>query len=342
VLLVVYWALTLPALGQEIAFLVQQYPMQRNVTLRLVEPLGAPEDDASTSSGAAPPAAVDSPVTSSVLAAGVAIRVGGAVVQAAGHVILTVDALAVAPGEQVAIVGPSGAGKSSLVGLLLGWHAVAPGALLVDGVAPVGEALEALRRQTVWVDPTVYLWNRSLTDNLTYGAAATSAAVAGAVADAELTEVVGRLSHGAATPLGEAGALVSGGEGQRVRFARGLVRPRPRLVILDEPFRGLARDQRQALLARARERWTGATLFCVTHDIDETRGFPRVLVVAEGRVVEDGAPATLLAQPGSRYAALLAAETRVREAAWSPDGAMSWRRVRLRGGRVAAPPGEGR
>ena len=63
--------------------------------------------------------------------------------------------------------------------------------------------------------------------------------------------MVRRLPEGLATPLGEAGGLVSGGEGQRVRFGRGLLRERPRLVILDEPFRGLSRDQRQALL-RAR------------------------------------------------------------------------------------------
>ncbi len=101
--------------------------------------------------------------------------------------------------------------------------------------------------------------------------------------EAELGEVVRRLPEGLGTPLGEAGGLVSGGEGQRVRFGRGLLRERPRLVILDEPFRGLSRDQRQALLARARRRWSSATLFCVTHDIAETAAFPRVLVIADGQ-----------------------------------------------------------
>ena len=74
-----------------------------------------------------------------------------------------------------------------------------------------------------------------------------------------------------------------------------------------------------------------ATLFCVTHDIAETEAFARVLVVADGRVVEDGAPAALLAQAGSRYAALLRAEERVRAETWS---AASWRRFRLEEGRV--------
>ena len=93
-----------------------------------------------------------------------------------------------------------------------------------------------------------------------------------------------------------------------MRFGRGVLRRNPALVILDEPFRGLARDQRAALLARARRRWSDATLLCVTHDIGETERFARVLVVADGQIVEDGAPDALRARPGSRYAALLAAE----------------------------------
>jgi len=102
-------------------------------------------------------------------------------------------------------------------------------------------------------------------------------------------------------------------------------------VILDEPFRGLAREQRAALLARARRRWSDATLLCVTHDIGETERFARVLVLADGKIVEDGAPDILRARPASRYAALLEAEQRVRASAWS---AAAWRRLRLEAGRL--------
>ncbi len=112
ILLTVYWALSLPALGQELSSAVQQLPPQRNLTLRLLEPLGAPEDPAARDPGAA---RLDGP-------GGVRIRLSGVRVVAGGHEILQVDDLAFAPGEHVAIVGPSGAGKSSLVGLLLGWH----------------------------------------------------------------------------------------------------------------------------------------------------------------------------------------------------------------------------
>lgn len=346
-LLVVYWALSLPALGQELALFVQQIPAQRNLTLRLIEPLGAPEEGPSETGH---DAATRAPAEG---AAG--IELDDVRVVAGGHQILEIGALTIAPGEHLAIVGASGAGKSSLVGLLLGWHHPATGSVCVDGLGLDGAGLEALRRRTVWVDPSVYLWNRSLLENLTFGsprAAATPEMVPGSespglpavpggaavdpavdetVGEADLREVVRRLPLGLGTPLGEAGGLVSGGEGQRVRFGRGLLRRAPRLVILDEPFRGLAREQRGLLLSRARRRWSSATVICVTHDIEETASFPRVLVVADGRVAEDGAPSALLARPGSRYAALAEAERRVMAASWSGD---VWRRVRLQEGQL--------
>jgi ABC-type bacteriocin/lantibiotic exporter with double-glycine peptidase domain len=332
-LLLVYWALSLPALGQELTALVQQIPAQRNLTLRLLEPLGAPEDDAAGAATAAPVADAGFPVDD--IAGGVRVQLEDVRVVAGGHQILEVGALTIAPGEAVAIVGASGAGKSSLVGLLLGWHRPATGTVRVDGAPLDGAGIAALRRRTVWIDPAVYLWNRSLVDNLAFGLAATPEGLGAVLDEADLGEIVRRLPEGLATPLGEAGGLVSGGEGQRVRFGRGLLRESPRLVILDEPFRGLSRDQRQALLARARRRWSSATLFCVTHDIDETAAFPRVLVIADGRVAEDGAPAALLAQPGSRYAALAEAERRVRAAAWSGE---RWRRLRLEDRRIVEQP----
>jgi ABC-type multidrug transport system fused ATPase/permease subunit len=325
-LLAVYWTLSLPMLGYDLALFVQQVPAQRSLTLRLVEPLGAPEereDDEPALASAVPRA----PDTGDA----VAINLRDVHVVAGGHEILEVGALAIRPGEHVAIVGPSGAGKSSLVGLLLGWHRPASGTVTVDGRALGPAELEALRQRTVWVDPSVYLWNRSLAANLGFGLEPPPADLAPAIAEAELDEVTRRLPRGAETPLGEAGGLLSGGEGQRVRFARGVLRPRPALVILDEPFRGLAREQRAALLTRARRRWSDATLLCVTHDIGETERFARVLVIADGKIAEDGAPDALRRRPGSRYAQLLDAEHRVRGTSWT---AAAWRRLRLEGGRI--------
>ena len=179
-------------------------------------------------------------------------------------------------GEHVAIVGASGAGKSSLVGLLLGWHRPAAGSVRVDGAPLDVAALEALRQRTVWVDPSVYLWNRPLAHNLAFGlpAAPDHHTLAQALAEAELDDVVQRLPRGAGhAARARRGRWCRAGRGSASASGAACCARAPALVVLDEPFRGLAREQRGELLARARRRWAGATLLCVTHDIHETEQF---------------------------------------------------------------------
>jgi ATP-binding cassette subfamily B protein len=103
-------------------------------------------------------------------------------------------------------------------------------------------------------------------------------------------------------------------------------------VILDEPFRGLGRDVRRRLLRRVRRRWPGATVLCITHDVEETLDFDRVVILERGRVAEVGAPSRLASVPGSRYRALLDTERAVGEEVWSAE---VWRRLRLERGRLA-------
>lgn len=319
-LLLVYWALKLPSLGGRLAGTVLAWPAQRNVMARLLEPLEAPEDA---------PAAAPLPATGT---RGVALRLSRVRVVAAGHEILRGVNLAIGAGEHVAIVGASGAGKSTLLGLLLGWHRPAEGRVVVDGRSADAGLVAALRAQVAWVDPAVQLWNRALADNLGYASDTASPERLARVLDAaDLHGLLQRLPQGLQTPLGEGGALLSGGEGQRVRFGRALLQGGVRLALLDEPFRGLDRTQRRRLLARARRWWHGSTLLCVTHDVGETLAFDRVLVVEDGRIVEDGAPIALAARR-SRYAELLAADADAQRRLW--HGA-HWRRLRVEGGRVA-------
>jgi ATP-binding cassette subfamily B protein len=254
----------------------------------------------------------------------------GVTVRAGGHTLLAEVNLYVEAGCHVAVVGPSGAGKSTLLGLLLGWHRAAAGQVLIDGERLDAARLDRLRNETAWVDPAVQLWDDSLIANLLYGTTTTDASALGPVLEqADLYDVLQRLPDGLQTGLGEGGGLLSGGQGQRVRLGRALVRADARLVLLDEPFRGLDRAQRGALLGRARQVWQGATLFCVTHDVGQTRDFERVLVIEDGRVVEDGCPALLAEQPASRYRALLDAEDAVRFGLWSST---HWRRLSLEAG----------
>ena len=367
VLLLVYWALSLPALGQELALVLSRYPWYRNVTLRLLEPLGASGTEVgSRARDHAPAAAPAHAAASSELAVGVgalavgagddaampvwtkaeatarpvpagagvgvgvAISLRGLGVQAGGHVILRDVTIEIQPGEHVAIVGPSGAGKSTLVGVLLGWHAAARGEVLTDG-EPLDESkLDDLRRETAWADPGVRLWNRSLVENLRYGGDGDG--FGAAIDTALLKEVLETMPDGMQTPLGEGGGLVSGGEGQRVRLARALMRPQARLVILDEPFRGVGRDDRNLLLKRCRRLWSRATLLYVTHDVRQTLSFDRVAVLEHGRLVESGRPSDLISVGAGHYAALLDADERARKTLWS--GAR-WRRLWLEGGRLS-------
>ena len=342
-LLLVYWALKLPALGSGVGGLARQYPMQRNVLMRLFEPLTAPEDlpasqpltsETSASQGnvALPLSLVPAggsrlrPVLGHACTsdkfnpAGAAIRIEQGRVLAGGHAILSGVDLHIAAGEHVAIVGASGAGKSSLFGLLLGWHRLADGRLTIDGQPLDSAAQDTLRRQTAWVDPGVQLWNASFLDNLGYASGDDGLARVGEVmVAARLRGVLSKLPQGLQTPLGEGGARLSGGEGQRVRLGRAMLQTGVRLALLDEPFRGLDREQRSELLADARAWWRHSTLLCVTHDVGQTLGFDRVLLVDDGRIVEDGVPAQLAAGD-TAYARLLQAETQVRSAVWQRDG----------------------
>jgi ATP-binding cassette subfamily B protein len=364
VLLMVYWALNLPALGQEIAMLAQQYPSQRNLTLRLLEPLGAPEeegrgdgatgrrgDEESEKRGEifslAPPLLPVAPSPRRPVATGVALSFENVSVRAGGHLILDNFDLRIEAGSHVAVVGPSGAGKSSFVGLLLGWHRAADGRVTVDGDDLTSRRLARLRRETAWVDPAMQLWNRSFIDNLRYGHLDYGLRVAdcgfeesndagirnpqSVIEMADLRRVLEKLPEGLQTRLGEGGGLVSGGEGQRVRFGRALMKADARLVILDEPFRGLDREKRRALLERAREFWRDATLLCVTHDVGETLDFDRVLVMDRGRIVEDAQAVKLASRRDSLYRAMLDDEEVVRAEMWASD---EWRRLRVDGGRL--------
>lgn len=321
VLLLVYWALNLPALGQEVAIIAWQYPSYRNITLRLLEPLGALEQRAPGVVATVQPAT----------AASIAFENVGVVV--AGHPVLRDINLSIAPGTHVAIVGASGAGKSSLVGLLLGWHRAASGSVLVDGVPLDDARLDQLRPRTAWVDPAVQLWNRPLADNLRYGLPdSPRMLIENAIDAAELARVIERLPNGLETPLGEAGGLVSGGEGQRVRLGRALLRPGVRLAILDEPFRGLDLEQRHKLLARTRDIWRDATLLAISHDIAEAMTFQRVLVLEDGRIAEDGDPQELARDAESRFHAMLQAERLVREEFWNGP---QWRHLHLNNGQLS-------
>jgi ABC-type bacteriocin/lantibiotic exporter with double-glycine peptidase domain len=317
-LLVTYWALSIPVLGEQIALAARAYPRVRNTVLRLLEPLDAPEDRVPDVATACRPGAVS-------------LELREVDVVAGGHAVLRSVDLVVPAGQHVAIVGASGAGKSSLVALFLGFHRAIRGEVRVDGAVLDADGLAALRPHVAWIDPSVQLWNRSLLENVRYGAEDPTLAPGDVLEDAELLPVLERLPDGLGTILGEGGGLLSGGEGQRVRTGRAFARSAVRLALLDEPFRGLDRDTRRSMTATARRLFAKATMLAVSHDVRDTDGFDRVLVVDEGRIVEDGAPRELLVDAGSRYRRLYDADQARSEKLW---GNPVFRRIQVARGRI--------
>ena len=323
ILLVVFWSLRFPVLGQRLLVLTRLFPSMMNRVRRLLDLLGnAAEADAPAIPlpEAAPQAAT------AAIKGGVAISLQNVRVKGGGHILLDKVTLDIKPGEHVAIVGPSGAGKSTLVGILLGWLRPAKGEIQIDGRPFDQGEVDKLRRVTSWVDPAIHIWNQSLLENLRYGNdSARTWALEQALKGADLLDILEALPEGLQTGLGEGGGLVSGGQGQRVRLARAMLRSDVRLAILDEAFRGLDRDRRAKLLQAARTLWKDITLLCVSHDVIQTKGFDRVLVIENGRVVENAPPGELLANEHSRYSQLVRADEENHKSLWRGGTWKYWR-----------------
>jgi ATP-binding cassette subfamily B protein len=246
--------------------------------------------------------------------------------------VLDAVSLKVEPGEHVGVVGHSGAGKSALMGLLLGWYEPSEGAIRIDGAPLDRQELARLRTCTAWIDPQVHLFRATLLDNLCYGNGTPDRLDRMRILDeAGLIGMLRHLPEGMLTQLGEGGALLAGGEGQRIRIARALAKDTTRLAILDEPWRGLPRATRTRLLRMVRERFTTATLLFVTHDIRDTLALDRVVVLQSSRIIEQGAPEQLAADHSSHYRALLDAQEQAERDVWSQA---HWRSLRLRSGKI--------
>ncbi|TDB70072.1 thiol reductant ABC exporter subunit CydD [Micromonospora sp. KC723] len=194
--------------------------------------------------------------------------------------------LTVRPGERIAVVGPSGAGKSTLLGLLLGFVTPTAGRVTVDGVDLAHVDLDGWRRQVAWVPQRAHLFAASLADNIRLGAPDTpDAALATAVADAALDDVVAALPDGLATILGERGHGLSSGQRQRVALARAFLRDAP-LVLLDEPTARLDTASEAVVLAATRRLVQGRTALLVAHRPALLADADRILRVQDGRVTE--------------------------------------------------------
>ena len=211
--------------------------------------------------------------------------------------------LDIQPGERVALVGHSGAGKSTIVSLLSRLYDVEQGEITIDGQDIRDMTQNGLRSQISVVTQEASMFNRSAMDNILYGnpaageAAARRAAQEAAADDfiADLQDYRGR--EGYAAHLGERGVKLSGGQRQRVALARAILKDAP-ILVLDEATAALDSESEAAIQEALARLMPGKTVIAIAHRLSTIAHMDRIIVMADGRIAEQGSHAELLAAGG--------------------------------------------
>jgi ATP-binding cassette, subfamily B, multidrug efflux pump len=221
--------------------------------------------------------------------------------------------LTIKPGEKVGLVGRSGAGKSTLVNLLLRFYDLEQGKILIDGQDICQVQQESLRAQIAMVTQDTSLLHRSVRENVLYGKPDASeaellAAIQAAEADvfiAELTDPKG--NQGLDAQVGERGVKLSGGQRQRIAIARVLLKNAP-ILILDEATSALDSEVEAAIQQSLNTLMAGKTVIAIAHRLSTIAAMDRLIVLDQGRIVEEGTHQQLIAA-GGIYAQLWAHQT---------------------------------
>ena len=201
----------------------------------------------------------------------------------------------VEPGEKVAVVGASGAGKSTLVKLLFRFYDVTSGAVLLDGQDVRSVTQHSLRKQIGIVPQDTVLFNDTITENIRYGdPEADDHAVDSAIRLAHLHDFISQLPQGGDTQVGERGLKLSGGEKQRVAIARTVLK-RPPIMVFDEATSSLDSRSEQAILSALREIAEEHTSLVIAHRLSTIIDADRIIVLDNGKIVEQGTHDELLA-----------------------------------------------
>ena len=213
------------------------------------------------------------------------------------------------PGETVALVGVSGAGKTTLIYLIGRFVEPSGGQILIDGY-DVGELCsKSLRDQISMVEQHVFLFQGSVADNIRYGKpGATKTEIVEAGRMANLDEFILRLPQGYEAQLGQLAQTISGGERQRIALARALV-GNPKILILDEAMSALDTESEAAVQEAIRRAMRDRTTIVVAHRLSTVAVADRVLVMDDGRIVEEGAPEDLI-QHGGMFCRLFGKQLR--------------------------------
>jgi ATP-binding cassette, subfamily B, bacterial len=232
---------------------------------------------------------------------GVSFHYPGAAAPALEH--LSFD---LAPDETMAIVGASGAGKTTLVKLMLRFYDPTAGRVLLDGADLRQLRLDSLRESIALVAQETLVFDGSVRDNIAYGrAGATMADIERAAVAADAHEFIRALPEGYDAQVGQRGRRLSGGQRQRLAIARAMVRDAP-LLMLDEPTTGLDGGSAARVMEPMRRLTEGRATIVISHNLATVRHADAILLLRDGRAVERGTHAELLARGGD-YARLYAA-----------------------------------
>lgn len=221
--------------------------------------------------------------------------------------------LDIRPGQKVGLVGRSGAGKSTLVNLLLRFYDVEAGRILIDGQDIAGVTQESLRAQIGMVTQDTSLLHRSLRENIVLGrTGASEKEIRLAAEEAEALEFIEELvdqrgRRGFEAHVGERGVKLSGGQRQRIAVARVMLKDAP-ILVLDEATSALDSEVESAIQENLSKLMNGKTVIAIAHRLSTIAAMDRLIVLDEGRVIEDGSHDELLAR-GGLYASLWARQS---------------------------------
>ena len=204
----------------------------------------------------------------------------------------------VVPGETVAIVGPSGAGKSTVFSLLLRFYDPQLGGITVDGLDARSVSPDDLRERMAIVPQDVTIFAASIHDNIAFGRPGASREdVRAAAIAAQADEFIARLSQGYDTEVGERGITLSGGQRQRIAIARAILKNAP-ILLLDEATSALDAESETLVQKALDGLMQGRTTLVIAHRLATVLKADRILVMDQGRIVEEGTHQSLIRQGG--------------------------------------------
>ncbi|MGO9135011.1 MAG: ABC transporter ATP-binding protein [Methylovirgula sp.] len=222
-----------------------------------------------------------------------------------------------APGETTALVGPSGGGKSTILALLQRFYHPLHGRISIDGVDIATVDIASLRGAIAFVSQDVFLFRASIADNIALGRpGATHAEIAEAARKAHAHDFILSFAEGYGTSVGEQGMQLSAGQRQRIAIARAILKDAP-ILLLDEPTAALDPESEQAIQTALEALRKGRTTIVIAHRLQTIVGADRIYMIDEGRAIESGSHAELLARDG-KYRAFFRMQFAAAEAGGEP------------------------